>query len=87
MDQSGLRAAYRTQAEQRVKLRLALEKIAQLENLTANDEEIEAEYARLAESYKMDVEKIKNLIAAENLAKDIAVEKAMNLVKDSAKVS
>lgn len=82
-----MRAAYRTQAEQRVKLRLALEKIAQLENLTANDEEIEAEYARLAESYKMDVEKIKNLIAAENLAKDIAVEKAMNLVKDSAKVS
>lgn len=59
MDQSGLRAAYRTQAEQRVKLRLALEKIAQLENLTANDEEIEAEYARLAESYKMDVEKLK----------------------------
>lgn len=87
MDQSGLRAAYRTQAEQRVKLRLALEKIAQLEGLTANDEEIEAEYARLAESYKMDVEKIKNLIAAENLAKDIAVEKAMNLVKDSAKIS
>lgn len=87
MDQSGLRAAYRTQAEQRVKLRLALEKIAQLENLTANDEEIEAEYTKLAESYKMDVEKIKNLIAAENLAKDIAVEKAMNLVKDSAKVS
>lgn len=87
MDQSGLRAAYRTQAEQRVKLRLALEKIAQLEKLTANDEEIEAEYTRLAESYKMDVEKIKNLIAAENLAKDIAVEKAMNLVKDSAKVS
>lgn len=87
MDQSGLRAAYRTQAEQRVKLRLALEKIAQLEGLTANDEEIEAEYARLAESYKMDVEKIKNLITAENLAKDIAVEKAMNLVKDSAKIS
>lgn len=87
MDQSGLRAAYRTQAEQRVKLRLALEKIAQLENLTANDEEIEAEYNKLAENYKMDVEKIKNMIAKENLAMDIAVEKAMNLVKDSAKVS
>ncbi len=87
MDQSGLRAAYRTQAEQRVKLRLALEKIAQLENLTASEEEIEAEYARLAENYKMEAEKIKNMIAAENIAKDIAVEKAMNLVKDSAKVS
>ena len=87
MDQSGLRAAYRTQAEQRVKLRLALEKIAQLENLTASEEEIEAEYARLAESYKMEAEKIKSMIAAENIAKDIAVEKAMNLVKDSAKVS
>lgn len=87
MDQSGLRAAYRVQAEQRVKLRLALEKIAKLENFTADEEAIEAEYARLAENYKMDVEKIKNLIAKEDLAKDITVEKAMNLVKDSAKIS
>lgn len=61
MDKDGLRAMYRPQAEQRVKLRLALDKIAQLENLTADDAAVEAEYERMAESYKMPVEKLKIL--------------------------
>lgn len=87
MDKDGLRAMYRPQAEQRVKLRLALDKIAQLENLTADDAAIEAEYERMAESYKMPVEKIKNIVSAADIAKDLAVEKAMNLVKDSAAIA
>ena len=40
----------RPQAESYVKTRLALEKIAELENITVSDEELEAEYARVAES-------------------------------------
>lgn len=87
MDKDGLRAMYRPQAEQRVKLRLALDKIAQLENLTADDAAIEAEYERMAESYKMPVEKIKNIVSAADIAKDLAVEKAMDLVKDSAAIA
>ena len=87
MDKDGLRAMYRPQAEQRVKLRLALDKIAQLENLTADDAAVEAEYERMAESYKMPVEKIKNIVSAADIAKDLAVEKAMNLVKDSAAIA
>ena len=59
MDQSGLRAAYRTQAEQRVKLRLALEKIAQLENLTANDEEIELSTQGLRKAIRWTSKKLK----------------------------
>lgn len=84
MDAEALHDAYKAQAEQRVKLRLALEKIAELENITATDEEVEDEYNKMAEAYKMDVEKIKNIVPAKDLAKDIAVEKAMNIVKDSA---
>lgn len=87
MDKDGLRAMYRPQAEQRVKLRLALDKIAQLENLTADDAAIEAEYERMAESYKMPVEKIKKIVSTADIAKDLAVEKAMDLVKDSAAIA
>ena len=82
-----MRANFLPQAERQVKLRLALEKIAALENLVASDEEIEDEYKKLAENYKMDVEKVKNLVASEDLAKDIAVEKAIDFVRDHANVT
>lgn len=84
MDIDGLKEAYKEQAEQRVKVRLALEKIAEKENFTADDAAIEEEYNKLAEQYNMPVEKVKELIAAEDLAVDIGVEKAMNFVKESA---
>lgn len=84
MDADGMRGAYHAQAEQRVKLRLALEKIAQIENLTADDDAIEAEYTKMSEAYNMPVEKIKGIVPATDLAKDLAVEKAMNLVKEAA---
>ena len=73
--------------ESRLKLRLILEKIAEKEAIEVTDEDVEKEYARLAEAYKMDVEKVKNAIPAEDLAKDLGVEKAMQLVKDSAKIA
>lgn len=87
MDESGLRAAYAPQAEQRVKLRLALEAVAKKENITATDEEVEAEYNKLAEQYKMEADVVKKAIAKEDLSKDIAVDKAMKLVKESAVIS
>lgn len=82
-----LAGGYREQAEKRVKLRLILEKIAEKEAIEVSDEDIENEYARLAEAYKMEVEQVKNAISHEDLAKDLSVEKAMQLVKDSAKIA
>jgi trigger factor len=70
-----------------VKLRLALEKIAAVEAIVPTADELNAEYAKIAESYKMDVEKVKVMIAEEDLALDVAVEKAMNLVVESAAVA
>ncbi len=84
MDLNALRAQMRPQAENFVKVRLALEKVAELESIEATEEEIEAEYNRLAESYKMEAEQIKTMIPAESLTADLKVKKAMELVKANA---
>lgn len=79
-----LRKMYGEQAEKQVKLRLALEKVAQLEKIEVSDDELNAEFDKLAEQYKMPVEQIKVYIRAEDLKKDIAVGKAVDIIKDSA---
>ncbi len=84
MDKDAFRKGYREQAEKQVKVRLALEKIAQLENLSASDEELEAEYKKLADQYQMEVEQVKAAIEEKALRKDLEVEKAMNFVKEHA---
>ena len=84
MDMDSFRAGFREQAEKTVKVRLALEKIVELENIVPTAEDIEARFAEYAEQYKMDVEKIKSFIPEKELAADLAVSKAMDLVKSSA---
>ncbi len=81
MTLEAMREQMRPQAESFVKTRLALEKIADLENLTATEEEIEAEYTRLAEDYQMEAEQVKGMIPAESVAEDLRVKAAMELVK------
>lgn len=84
MDEQGIRDSFKPQAERQVKIRLALEKIVELENIVPTGEEIEAEYAKMANVYQMEVDKIKGFVPSEDLSLDIAVEKAMGLVRDSA---
>jgi trigger factor len=84
MTLEGMRDQMRPQAETFVKTRLSLEKIAELENLTASEEEIEAEYTRLAEAYQMEAEQIKGMIPAESVSEDLRVKAAMELVKANA---
>lgn len=84
MDEKGIRDSFKPQAERQVKIRLALEKIVELENIVPTGEEIEAEYAKMANVYQMEVDKIKGFVPKEDLSLDIAVEKAMGLVRDSA---
>lgn len=85
MNAESVSAMYKPEAEKRVKLRLALQAIAKNENLEADEKDIEEEYNRLAEAYKMDVEKVKEAISADGLAEDIKVDKAMKFVRDNAK--
>ncbi len=75
---------YGEQAEKQVKLRLALEKVAQLENVEVTDEELDTEFNKIAEQYKIPVEQVKVYIRAEDLKKDISVGKAVDIIKDSA---
>lgn len=81
-----IRDSFRQQAENQVKIRLALEKIAELEGITASDEEIDAEFENLAAMYKQDIEKVKELISREGQAKDVVARKAMNMVRENAVV-
>lgn len=84
LDRDSFRKTFEAQAQRQVKVRLALEKIVEVEGIAPTDEEVEAEYARLADAYKMDVEKLKPVISAEDVKKDVAVNKAIDLIKDSA---
>lgn len=79
-----LRDQYRERAEQQVKVRLGLGKIAELEGLEVTEEEIEAEYKKIADAYNMPVENVKGLVRAKDITKDVANQKAMDLVKENA---
>ena len=74
------------QAEKQVKLRLALEKIAELEKIVPTAEEIESEYEKLAKAYNIDVDKAKAAVGEADLARDIAVQKALDFVKENANI-
>lgn len=80
------RANFRDPATRQVKLRLVLEKIADMENLEVTEENIENEYKKLADEYKMEVENVKNAIPEKTLKADIKIEKAIDFVKDNAKI-
>jgi len=85
-DINEFRKNFRPQAERSVKVRLALEKIVELENIVPTEEDIDAEFDKLAKQYNMEADKIKAMIPVEELVKDIAVSKAIALVKDSAQI-
>ena len=74
-------------AENNVKIRLALEKIAETEALEVPDEEIEAEYEKFAQQYSMEVDQVKAAVPAENLKKDLLFNKAVKFVIDNAVVT
>lgn len=80
------RANFREPAERQVKLRLALEKIAELENLEVSAEDINKEYGKLAEEYNMEVENVKNAIPEKTLRSDLKIEKAIDFVKENASI-
>ncbi len=79
-----LQEQYRERAEQQVRVRLGLAKIAEQEGLEVTDEEIEAEYKKVADAYGMPIENVKGLVRAKDISKDVANQKAMDLVKENA---
>ena len=79
-----LKEDYRENAVTTVTVRLALEKIAEVENIVPTDADLDEEYETIAKAYGMETEKVKSLINPEMLKKDVANQKAFELVKENA---
>ncbi len=88
MTEDKLMEEMNSQALKRIRTRLVLEKVAEIENIQPTEEEVNAELTRMAEMYKMEVEKVKELFGEkelEQIKKDIAVQKAVTFIADEAK--
>lgn len=85
MDVDTFRKLFASQAERQVKVRLCLEEIAKSENLVASEEELTAEYEKMAASYGMEIDQIKAAVPAEALGSDLVMRAAIAVLKDNAK--
>lgn len=79
-----LRDSFRGQSERQLKIRLALEAVVAAEGIQATEEDIEAEYNKISEGYKTELEKVKATISPETLTKDIVLRKAVDFIKANA---
>ena len=82
-DEAFLKEQISKDAESKVKVRLVLNAVAKAENLDANEEEIEAEFAQIATAYNLEVSKVKELVAPESIAYDLRLKKAFDFIKES----
>lgn len=80
-----IRETMRTDAHAKVNLRLVLDAIAAKEAIEASEEEVNAEYAAIATMYQMDIEKVKELVPADQISYDLRLRKAVELVQGTAK--
>ena len=80
------RAQFKEQADKQVKMRLAMEAIGAKEGITAADEEFEEEVKRIADAYKMEADKVKSIVDAAAVKADLAINKAIDFVKEKANV-
>ncbi len=81
------KASFRPQAEKQVKMRLALETIVKLEKIEVSDEDVAAEIVKMAEAYGVSEEQVKKAVPAKEIKKDLAVTKALEIVKSTAVVT
>jgi len=79
-EMADFRKNFSDRASQQVKVTLALEKLAELEGVEVSDEDIEAEYVKLAGEH-MTVEQVKMYINAANMRSDLKIEKALSNLK------
>ena len=83
-DVSTMRNAFRPQAEKQAKISVTLEKIVEAEGITVTAEEIEAEFAALAEQYQLEVSKIKEMVPMEELTGSLTTRKAVKVIVENA---
>lgn len=86
-DEANFRKTFTEQAEKFVRQRLALEAVVRAEKIEVTEEDKEAEYRRVADQYKMEVDKVKELVSDQELAADLRVNKAIDAIRESAKIT
>ena len=87
MNMDAFRTQFTEQAEKQVKTRLAMEAVVVKEKIEATEEEFEAEVKRIADAYQMEADKVKSIVDAAAVKADLAVNKAIDFVKNAAKIS
>jgi trigger factor len=80
------RASFMPQAEKQVKIRLALEAVAKAEGIEASEEDVNAKIKEMADQYKMEEDKIRELVNLDAMKQDLAVTKALDFVKEHANI-
>ena len=85
MDEAKLLEDAKEPAERQVRMDLAMAAIIKAEDITASDEEVEAEYAKFAEQYSMDIEMVKKYLTADQIRDELISRKAVEIVTSSAK--
>ena len=83
-DVNTMRSAFRPAAEKQAKINVTLTKIIETEGITVTDEEMAEEFESLAKQYELEVEKVKEMVPAEELKASIENRKAVKLIVDSA---
>ena len=83
-DLKTMREAFRPAAEKQAKISVTLEKIAEVENLTVSEEELEEEFQSMAKQYEMEAAKIKEMVPVEELTESLKTRKAVKIIVDNA---
>jgi len=83
-DVSTMRNAFRPQAEKQAKINVTIEKIVEAEGITVTDEEMEAEFEKLAKQYELELDKIKEMVPAEEVKASLTNRKAVAVIVESA---
>ena len=83
-DLNTMRNAFRPAAEKQAKVNVTLAKIAEVEGITVSDEEMNAEYEKLAKQYELEVEKVKSMVPAEEIKASLETRKVIDLLTSSA---
>ena len=85
MDKDAFKESMRANADKQVKLQLAVDKVAELENITATDEEADAKIQEMADMYQMEAEQIKKFVRIEDVKKDVVGQKTVDFIVANAK--
>ncbi len=83
-DINTMRNAFRPAAEKQAKINVTIAKIAEVENISVSDDEINAEYEALASQYQLELDKVKGMVPADEITENLKTRKAIQVIVDSA---